>query len=466
MRNIDYKKTLITLLALWIALAPGLLFADQLQDLIAGDTELKNAQSTEKVIKVNSSAQNDQKIKKRLQEIFSEMDNLKAVRILVSNGIVTLQGDVNSSSAENKAMQLSQQVEGVVEVENELVVTHNLQERLETTLQKLARTAKELLTSLPVFLLAIITFTLTWLFGRWLSRRKSLYRRIAPNYFIANLLGQITQLLFILVGLVLALSLLDLTALLGSILGAAGIVGLAVGFAVRDTVENYIASILLSLRNPFEVNDLVNIDGNEGYVVRLTTRATILLSPDGNHIRIPNAIVFKAIIINYSRSAERRFQFDVGVDTDQDLQLAQSLALQTLYSIEGVLAEPKPMVTIEELGDFNIVLRIYAWTNQEKFDFLKVRSETIRRIKQAFDQASIIMPEPTYQIRIGSDTSIDVRQKDDFKKEEPSSADQQSKIIAHTTIDIKTDDTIEKKVEKEHEHCETENLLDKNASQE
>ena len=106
----------------------------------------------------------------------------------------------------------------------------------------------------------------------------------------------------------------------------------------RDTVENYIASILLSLRNPFEVNDLVNIDGNEGNVVRLTTRATILISPDGNHIRIPNSTVFKAVIVNFTRNAERRFQFDVGIDTQQDLLEAQALALQALSSIEGVLS--------------------------------------------------------------------------------------------------------------------------------
>ncbi len=459
------KKILIAFFPFWLALTSSLLFANQLQDLIS-DTEPKSTQANDKVIKVNSSAHNDKKIQKRLKEIFSEMDNLKTVKISVSSGIVTLQGNVNTSSAEDKAIQLSQQVEGVVEVENQLVVTHDLQERLETTWQKFARTAKELLTSLPVFILALFTFIVTWFFGRWLSQRKNLYNRIAPNNFIANLLGQITQLIFILIGLVLALSLLDLTALLGSILGAAGIVGLAVGFAVRDTVENYIASILLSLRNPFEVNDLVNIEGNEGNVVRLTTRATILLSPNGNHIRIPNAIVFKAVIINYTRSPERRFQFDVGVDSNQDLQIAQTLALQTLNAIEGVLTKPKPMVTIEQLGDFNVVLRIYGWTNQDKHDFLKVRSETIRRIKEAFDQADIIMPEPIYQIRVDNDASINFQSEKNLKEKESFSANQRSKIPTHTPVDISTDDTIEKKVKKEHEHSETENLLDKNASQE
>ncbi|GJL75667.1 mechanosensitive ion channel family protein [Nitrosomonas sp.] len=459
-------RTLFTVFALWMTLITSPLFADELTDLITGDAESQKNPGAEKVIEVNSSAQDDKKIQRRLQKIFSEMENLKNVKILTSNGIVTLQGEVNSAPAENKAIQLSQQVEGVVEVKSELVITHDLKERLETTWQKLAKAAKALVAGFPVFLLAIIAFTLTVIFGRWLSRRQSIYRRIAPNYFIASLLGQITRLLFILLGLVIALSLLDLTALLGSILGAAGIIGLAVGFAVRDTVENYIASILLSLRNPFEVNDLVSIDGNEGNVVRLTTRATILLSPDGNHIRIPNAIVFKAVIINYTRNAERRFQFDAGIDANQDLQIAQSLALQTLGSIEGVLAEPKPMVTIEELGDFNIVLRIYAWTDQDKFDFLKVRSETIRQIKLAFDQANIVMPEPTYQVRLENETGIDLKQESKADQESAYPADKQPPIITDTTIDISTDNAIEKKVAEEQAHSDTENLLSKNASQE
>ncbi|SEQ79929.1 Small-conductance mechanosensitive channel [Nitrosomonas sp. Nm51] len=451
-----------------ITLVTSPLCADQLTDLIAGETEPTQEAATQKVIEVNASEQDDKKIQKRLQKIFSEIDALKSITISVSNGIVTLRGNVSSASAENKAIQLSLQVKGVVEIKNELAITHDLKERLGNTWLKLENVAKEILTSFPVFLLAIIVFALFWLFGRWISRRQSLYRKIAPNYFIANLFGQITHLIFILLGLVLALSLLDLTALLGSILGAAGIIGLAVGFAVRDTVENYIASILLSLRNPFEVNDLVTIDGIEGNVVRLTARATILISPDGNHIRIPNSSVFKAVIINYTRSMERRFEFDMGIDTHQDLLKVQALALQTLNSIEGVLEEPQPMVTIEKLGDSNIVLRVYGWTNQEKYSFLKVRSEAIRQIKLAFDQENIVMPEPIYQIKVtGNETNIDVVQKEGGAQQTPySSASQQPAVIADAAVDISNDDTIERIVKDEHERGDAENLLNKNAAQE
>ncbi len=459
---------LLAIIVIWILTLSNPLNADQITDLITGEAASQDAPDTEKVIEVNGSPHNDNKIRQRLQKIFSELDDLQHIKVHVSNGIVTLRGEASSSLTEAKALQISQQVEGVVEVVNELVVTHNLEKRLKTTWQKLTKTIGELAASLPLLLLAILIFMLSWMLGRWISQRKNLYRHIAPNYFIANLLGQVTQLLFFLLGLVLALSLLDLTALLGTILGAAGIVGLAIGFAVRDTVENYISSILLSLRNPFGVNDLVNIDGNEGNVVRLTARATILLSQDGNHIRIPNSTVFKAVITNFTRNSERRFHFDVGVDAGHDLLEAQTLALDTLNSIDGVLSDPKPMVIIEALGDFNVALRIYFWIDQAKYNHLIVRSEVIRQVKQAFDDANIIMPEPTYQVRVKNEISKNLVQKYSIDQHDAHHTEKSAKFHTHThtPTDISSDDTIKEKVAKEHAQSNAENLLDKNASME
>lgn len=457
-------RMLLTVSIIWTLFISTSVYADQISELITGEKATESAPKTEKVIEVNSSAHDDKKIQKRLEKIFSELENLQNIKITVSNGIVTLRGDISSSSTKSKALQLSQQVEGVVEVENELKVTHNLKTRLEDTWKKFSGTANELIASLPLVLLAILVFALSWMLGGWISERRSLFRKIASNPFIANLLGQATHLSFILLGLVIALSLLDLTAILGTLLGAAGIVGLAVGFAVRDTVENYLASILLSLRNPFEVKDLVNIDGNEGHVVRLTTRATILISQDGNHIRIPNSTVFKAVIINFTRNVERRFQFDVGIDAEQNLLEVQALALQTLGSVNGVLSDPKPLITIEELGDSSIKLRIYAWINQTNFSFLKVRSEAIRQIKQAFDQANIVMPEPIYQVRILNKADNGLTQDEHTEEINTQHTDKQISASVHEVTDTSSDNIIEKKVAEEQIHSDSENLLNKKSS--
>ena len=365
--------------------------ADELTELLTGGGK-EEAVVADKVITTDSSKQEDNKIAQRLREIYAELEALQNVKIAVSKGVVTLTGEVGSSSDESKALQFAGQTEGVVEVENELVVSRSLKIRLVATADKLWSLTKQTLSGLPLFLIAMLVIVLFWLLGGWIAKRR-FYRRITPNQFIANLLGQISHLIFIIFGIVLALILLDATALIGTILGAAGIIGLAVGFAVRDTVENYIASILLSLRNPFQVNDLVSINGHQGNVLRLTSRATILISPDGNHIRIPNAMVFKAVITNFTRHPQRRFQFDVGVDKEKDLLATEVLAIKTVKAIEGVLENPKPVVVIEQLNDSKVMLRIYAWINQEHYSYAKVRSETIRKIKQAFDVSDLETPK-------------------------------------------------------------------------
>jgi small-conductance mechanosensitive channel len=445
-------------LGVWLLILPLFslnLYADELTDLLSGKPA-ETAADTSKVIATGSSVQNDQKIRQRLQDIFAELDTLKDLDIRVNKGVVTLNGEVDSSATAAKALQFARQIEGVAAVENDLTINHSLDKRLQNTWNKLLDMGRQAVAGLPLFFMALLVLLLFWMLGGWVSRWQRLFRRISPNYFIANLLGQIAHLAFIMMGLVLALTLLDATALLGTILGAAGIVGLAVGFAVRDTVENYIASILLSVRNPFEVNDLVKIDSFEGNVASLNSRATILISPDGNHIRIPNATVFKAIMINFTRNPERRFQFDVGVDSGQNLLTAQSVALETLQAMPGVMAEPQPLVLIEALGDSNVLLRVFAWVNQRNHNFGKVRSEAIRCVKQAFDQAGIVMPEPIYNLRINQPTEISPAVK-------PSVASVEER---REVQDISADHTIENKVKQEQSTSDSANLLTPDAPKE
>ncbi len=414
-------------------------------------------------IEATSTPQADQRIGERLRGIYAEIESLQDVAVSVSAGVVELVGEVDSQATSARAERLAGQVEGVVDVENGLEVNRALDDRLQSTGNELAELFRTLLAGLPLFGVALAIFVLFWLAGRWAGARQSLYRRFSPNVFIAELLGQIAHLLFIVLGLVLALALLDATALLGTILGAAGIFGLALGFAVRDTVENYIASILLSIRNPFGVNDLVDIDGQLGNVVALTSRATILLSPEGNHVRIPNATVFKAVIVNYTRRPERRFEFDVGVDTDHELKPAQQVALDTLEATPGVLKEPPALVIVEALGDSNVVLRCYGWVDQDEASYIKVRSEAIRRVKEAFDEAGIVMPEPVYRLRIVDRVEASSAREDSPR---PPAPDEKPSASDADISDVSVDDTIEKRVIVESNHAERENLLSPDADQE
>ena len=100
--------------------------------------------------------------------------------------------------------------------------------------------------------------------GFAIARLRQPRDRFAPNAFIAEIYRQLVRLVFVLTGLVLALDVMNATALLSTILGAAGIIGLALGFAVRDTVENFIASIMLSIRQPFRPNARWRLTATKG----------------------------------------------------------------------------------------------------------------------------------------------------------------------------------------------------------
>jgi small-conductance mechanosensitive channel len=452
------------LLTLLVFTATAWAQSDSITDLLT--TGADNEQVADgRVIEKESTEADDQKIRQRLSNIFSELDELQKVDVAVSNSVVTLTGKTVNASAKARARALAMQVDGVVDVENHIEVITDVSLRVDSTLNQLVATLRAFVTSLPMLIIAMIVVLLAWFLGRWLAMRQKLFRRIAPNIFIADLLAKLGWLLITLAGVILALSLLDATSIIGTVLGAAGIIGLAVGFAVKDTVENYISSILLSLRNPFLTRDYVAIGDIEGSVARLTSRATILISADGNHIRIPNATVFKATIINYTRNPQRRFQFKVGVDNDVSLVRAQQLALDTMALVPGVLEQPAGVALIDNLDDSSVSLVIRGWIDQRSHDIAKVRSEAIRQVKQAFDDAGIEMPEPAYRLSINADQMLEDAGKKTAGKQKPQKPEARIEE-AISVQDTAADKSVEVTIAEEIQNSDDENLLNASAQHE
>ncbi len=362
------------------------------------------AQSTDQptgTITVADDANADAAIANRIRAILGELDGYEDISVTVSSGIVTLRGTTIDAAKATRLNDIAGRVEGVVAIENEVAETTDVVERLNPAVDRFKERIAQVVAFLPLALIAVTVFVLIVLFGFWLARRKQPWDRMSPNAFIADIYRQITRLFFIIAGLVVALDIVNATALLSGILGAAGIVGLAIGFAVRDTVENFIASIMLSIRQPFRPNDTVEIEGDTGKVIRLTSRATILLSFDGNHIRIPNATVFKSRIVNYSRNAERRFLFEVGVDaSEDDLAHVRDLAEETVAALPFTLREPAPDVWIDRIGDGSMVMQVAGWIDQSKTSLLRAKGEAIRQVMAAVAAAGYDMPNTTYRIEV------------------------------------------------------------------
>jgi small-conductance mechanosensitive channel len=144
---------------------------------------------------------------------------------------------------------------------------------------------------------------------------------------------------------------------------------------------------MLSIRQPFRPNDAVEINGDQGRVIRLTSRATILLSFDVNHIRIPNATVFKSRIVNFSQHDNRQFMFPVLINRGSDLQETCVLLEQTVQSLPFVLTSPAASVWIEDLRTSGTELIVTGWVNQNDTSIALAKGEAIRQVKRVLDDA-------------------------------------------------------------------------------
>jgi len=442
------------------------LFCLLLMGVALGTPPMAVAQTTQPggTIAVDTDANQDAAIAVRIREIIGQLDGYSDVSVVVADGIVTLGGTVVDGAQILALTDLVARVEGVVAIENNVAESTDVRERLNPAITRMEDRFAAFVAFLPLVLVAIGAGLLVIATGFFFARRKWPWDTIAPNAFIADIYRQIVRLTFVVLGVVLALDLLNLTALLGTILGAAGIIGLAIGFAVRDTVENFIASIMLSIRQPFRPKDLVEIEGELGHVIRLTSRATILLSLDGNHIRLPNATVFKAKIINYSRNDERRFTVALGIDPSADIANAQEIVLSALSELPFVLKTPAPAVWVEGLGPSTIDLTAAAWIMQHQTSIGMAKGEAVRVLKARLEEAGIGLPEPTYRLigtATGPDPSI-AAQSTPPVQAKPVSAER----VEAQDIGADEKDALETLIEEEREALPDDDLLRREAPQE
>ena len=334
---------------------------------------------------------------RRLAQRLQEADGLADVTVTVRDGVAQLHGVVLAPEDRERAEQVVAQQPGIERVENRVTLSTRLADRLATAGHLALDKVLRLLAALPLLLVSIALVCLAWWLGKWLGRR--LGARIAQrnwqseNPFFASLVQQLVQWLVLLGGLLVALDLLGATALVGAVMGSAGVIGLALGFAFKDIAENYVAGVLLSIRRPFAPGELLRIDGShEGRVAALTSRATVLVTHDGNRLTLPNALVFKSVVLNFSSNPRRRLEFTVPIDVDESIRCAQELALDAIRGIDGVLDNPAPSWTVDAYDAGGITLRFFAWADQRQSDLGKIRSEAIHAVRTRLAESGVRTP--------------------------------------------------------------------------
>lgn len=395
-------------------------------------------------------AESDAAIAAAIEDRLTAIPGLEGATVTVQGGIVRLDGYAIDAERREIAETLAARFEGVLLVENDLHIDTDIRSRGRPVLERVQDFGREFVHALPLLTVSALLLVGSWWFGGWLSRRRMIQRRLAERSFLSPLIGQAIRLGAVLLGTILALDLLNATSLVGALLGSLGIVGLAVGFALRDVAENYVAGVLLGTRQPFSRSDHVVIDGHEGRVAALTLRETVLITLDGNHLRLPNSLVFKGVTLNYSRNPTRRVSCFLHIHNWATIAAAQAAAITALRAMPHVLSEPSPSVFVQEIGPAVTVLNINVWIDQRQTDYFAASSETIRLTRRALLEAGIDMPDAVQALSLENVHALPYNR----PVNEPSQP-------AERAGDLRPDPEIERHVDEEGRAHGRANLLDR-----
>ncbi|MEM9952778.1 MAG: mechanosensitive ion channel family protein [Chloroflexota bacterium] len=255
------------------------------------------------------------------------------------------------------------------------------------------------LRSVPLLGFSLVILLIAWGASRSALRASRVYlQRRSINALLRSVISRTVSLLVFLFGLYFIFQVAGWTNIAFTILGGTGLLGLILGIAFRDITENFLASIFLSVQNPYNVGDLVEIEGVTGFVQSMTTRTTILMTLAGNHVQIPNATVYQSIIHNYTSNPNRQIDFTLGIGYDDSISLAQETIRQVLENHPAVLNYPEHLVLVSSLGSSTVNLQIYFWLDGTQHSWIKVKSSVIRLVKRAVQDAGISMPDDAREV--------------------------------------------------------------------
>lgn len=188
-----------------------------------------------------------------------------------------------------------------------------------------------------------------------------------------------------------------------SVVAGLGIAGIAVGFAAQATLANFIAGITILIEQSFQVGDWVSINEKEGKVVQIALRTTQILTRDNITVIFPNSTVASAEVINLTAKNLIRFDIEVRIALEADIESARAIILDILANTKEVLERPAPTATVDKIGDFGVFFIVRFWVNPPHVSRMPFIKENLReQIKVALDDASIATPYPHMQLLMSS----------------------------------------------------------------
>lgn len=275
-----------------------------------------------------------------------------------------------------------------------------MSKEISTLLDKMQAMLNDFIILLPNMVLALIVFAIFFFVARAIKkvvRNLTRNRRQARN--LGMVLGRLAQGTTILAGLFIALSIVIPSLKASDLVQLLGISGVAIGFAFRDILQNFLAGILILLTEPFQIDDQIVFKDFEGTVENIQTRATMIKTYDGRRIVIPNSELFTNSVTVNTAFENRRLQYDVGIGYGDDINEARRFILEAIHETDGVLETPAPDAIVVELAGSTVNIRARWWVQPpRRADVLDLQDRVLTNIKNKLTANGIDLPFPTQQI--------------------------------------------------------------------
>ncbi len=246
-------------------------------------------------------------------------------------------------------------------------------------------------------LVAIAIFVIGKIVARMLSNllQKAL-QRAGTDPMLIKFSGNITYAVLLIAILLAAVDSLgvNVTSLM-AILGAAG---LAVGLALKDSLSNFAAGVMIIIFRPFNIGDFITAGGVSGVVDEISLFVTLMHTGDNQRIIVPNSAILGSNITNTSALPTRRIDLVIGIGYDDNIGQARDIIMAIINSDERILKEPAASVAVAELGDSSVNLNVRPWV--ESADYWSVRPDLLENIKNSLDEAGISIPYPQQDVHL------------------------------------------------------------------
>lgn len=269
----------------------------------------------------------------------------------------------------------------------------SIQAGVETAFARLLESATQVI---PRVLAALLVLLLFW--GLAVGVRalvRTLFNRLGDDRTVENLVRQVSYYTVWLLGLIVAASAFGVEP--GTLATGLGLTSLALGFALKDILSNFVSGLLILTLRPFELGDQIIIGETEGSVERIELRATQIRTYDGRRVLVPNAETFTSRVTNNTAAPIRRGKVVCALGYEVDIDTVVPIMCRAAQHTPGVLDTPSASVTLRELGSTELVFDVEFWCDSRRSDFVFTASEVRKALVAALRAAAVALPDQAKQ---------------------------------------------------------------------